>query len=56
MDIPTISLEDSEKYLEGDQKAGFLQFMRKMLQWVPEERQSAKELLGDPWLCAKASK
>ena len=29
----------------------FLEFVRKMLRWVPEERASAKELLEDPWLC-----
>ncbi|CCM06511.1 uncharacterized protein FIBRA_08782 [Fibroporia radiculosa] len=28
----------------------FFAFMRKILQWVPEDRQSAKELLSDPWL------
>lgn len=55
MEIPSISLEGSEKYLKGDRKVMFLQFMRKMLQWVPEERKSAKELLEDPWLCTKAS-
>ncbi|MCJ1248423.1 hypothetical protein MMC30_005641 [Trapelia coarctata] len=50
VDIPSISLEDTERHLEGDQKVMSLQFMRRMLKWVPEERQSAKELLGDPWL------
>lgn len=51
MDIPPISLETSETNLEeGENKVLFLKFMRKMLQWVPEERQSAKELMQDPWL------
>jgi serine/threonine protein kinase len=27
-----------------------LSFVKKMLKWKPEERSSAKELLGDPWL------
>ncbi|KAI9842414.1 MAG: hypothetical protein M1837_007159 [Sclerophora amabilis] len=49
-DIPAISLEASERNLEGKNKVLFLQFMRKMLRWVPEERESAKELLEDPWL------
>ncbi|OJZ90611.1 hypothetical protein ASPFODRAFT_123817 [Aspergillus luchuensis CBS 106.47] len=31
-------------------KSGFLQFMRKTLTWLPEERATAKELLQDPWL------
>ncbi|KAJ5121691.1 uncharacterized protein N7515_009652, partial [Penicillium bovifimosum] len=48
--IPRISLEDSEEYLEGLNKQMFTQFVRKMLQWDPDERQSARELLTDPWL------
>ena len=49
-DIPQNSLEDSEKYLEGKEKESLIQFVRKMLQWDPEERQSARELLTDSWL------
>lgn len=50
-DIPaSLSLESSEENLEGRRKELFLQFMRKMLQWVPEDRHSAAELLHDPWL------
>ena len=45
-----MTLEESEENLEGKNKALFLGFMRKMLHWVPEERQSAEELLQDPWL------
>lgn len=48
--IPDSSLEDSEVYLEGKNKMLFLQFMRKMLRWDPDERQTAGELLMDPWL------
>ncbi|KAB8256812.1 kinase-like domain-containing protein [Aspergillus pseudonomiae] len=48
--IPSMSLEDLEGNLEGSQRKLFLQFMRKMLRWRPEERESAKELLSDPWL------
>jgi serine/threonine-protein kinase SRPK3 len=43
-------LEASEENLEGKNKVLFLQFMRKMLQWAPEERKTAEELLEDPWL------
>lgn len=50
MKIPDLSLEDSEEYLDGENKRMFLQFVRKMLRWDPEERQSARELLTDPWL------
>ncbi|KAL9117895.1 MAG: hypothetical protein Q9187_005561 [Circinaria calcarea] len=45
-----LSLEDSEENLKGKNKELFLQFMRSMLRWVPEERKTAKELLEDPWL------
>ncbi|CEL08702.1 hypothetical protein ASPCAL11847 [Aspergillus calidoustus] len=44
------SLEESEENLEGENKAEFLRFMRGMLQWRPEDRKTASELLKDPWL------
>lgn len=50
VDVPRISLEDSEEYLEGANKKMFMDFIRKMLQWDPNERLSARELLMDPWL------
>lgn len=50
VEIPNGSLEDSEEQLKGENKALFLDFMRKMLQWVPEKRQTAKQLLKHPWL------
>lgn len=51
IDIPTeVSLEKSEYFLEGRNKEMFLAFIRKMLQWRPEDRKTAKELLDDPWL------
>lgn len=28
----------------------FLNFVRKMLQWLTEDRKTAKELRDDPWL------
>ncbi|PKY03384.1 kinase domain protein [Aspergillus campestris IBT 28561] len=36
--VPSISLEESEENLEGPNKQLFLQFLRSMLRWVPEER------------------
>ncbi|GFF63546.1 hypothetical protein IFM47457_00404 [Aspergillus lentulus] len=50
VEVPHNSLEDSEEYLEGGNEKMFIQFVRKMLRWDPEERQSARELLMDPWL------
>jgi len=47
--IPERSLESSEKHLSGNDKILFLECIRKMLQWVPEHRQSARQLLNDPW-------
>jgi len=37
--------------LEGKDKEEFLIFVKMMLQWLPEQRKSAEELLDDPWLC-----
>lgn len=45
-----VSLETSEQFLEGKDKKMFLAFMRKMLQWRPEDRKTAGELFLDPWL------
>lgn len=44
------SLEKEEENLEGEERIIFLQFLRKMVQRVPEDRKSAKELIEDPWL------
>lgn len=48
--VPQLSLEESEKALDGDDKERFLKFTRSMLKWLPEERTRASELLKDPWL------
>ena len=49
--IPTNTcLEDSVRSLDGHEKKMFLNFARKLLQWLPEDRKTAKELLDDPWL------
>lgn len=49
-DIPPLSLEKSVQSLSGENKQQFLEFVRSMLRWLPEERKSATELLKDPWL------
>ncbi|EGD94895.1 CMGC/SRPK protein kinase [Trichophyton tonsurans CBS 112818] len=49
--IPKQSLESREIQLNGDEKKQFLEFMRKMLQWMPEDRADAQHLLfEDPWV------
>ncbi|GAA93034.1 hypothetical protein AKAW_11146 [Aspergillus luchuensis IFO 4308] len=48
--IPDTSLERLEEYLSGNGQQSFLQFIRSMLQWIPGNRKTAKELLNDSWL------
>lgn len=48
--IPPRSLEESEENKEGRNKELFLQFIRSMLRWLPEERKPARDFLDDPWL------
>ncbi len=43
-------LEERETTLEGQEKEKFLCLVRKMLQWEPGKRSSAKELEEDEWL------
>ncbi|KAL9131739.1 MAG: hypothetical protein Q9217_000414 [Psora testacea] len=42
-----MSLEESEDNLKGSNKEAFLRFVRKMVQWRPEDRQTADQLLED---------
>ena len=48
------TLEDRETSLQGkenkEDRELFLHFMRKMLQWEPETRSSARELADDEWI------
>ncbi|KAA6415085.1 MAG: kinase domain-containing [Lasallia pustulata] len=44
------TLQVSEQRLEGKEKKLFLNFMLKMLRWLPEKRATAQQLLDDPWL------
>lgn len=48
--IPNISLGSLAKDIKGDDKDGFLTFLRKILRWLPEERPTAGELVYDEWL------
>lgn len=52
--IPSLSLESSiTTAFDGERKRLFLDFIKSMLQWLPEKRKTASELLRDPWLNAK---
>jgi serine/threonine-protein kinase SRPK3 len=43
-------METMEEQLEGDNKKVFLQFLRSMIRWIPEERPTAEEAIYDDWL------
>ena len=45
-----LPLEQRETTLEGGDKDGFLRMVRRMLQWEPEKRSSARELAEDDWI------
>lgn len=48
--IPSVSLETLEKRITGEEKEVFLDFIKSMLKWLPEERSTAKELLQHPFM------
>ena len=51
IDLPPVSsLEETETSLEGAERQLFLQFMGKMMRWLPEQRCTPGQLLNDPWL------
>jgi hypothetical protein len=45
-----LTLERPEENLDGEKKEELLQFVRCMLRWRLEDRWTAKELLGHPWM------
>ena len=52
--LADLDLGDSTPSLQGEEKQLFLEFVGKMLRWVPEDRMTARDLLGDPWLLRDA--
>ncbi|EFY86239.1 protein kinase-like protein [Metarhizium acridum CQMa 102] len=48
--VPTTSLEERITRLEGEDKQLMLDFARRALRWLPEERPTAEELAFDDWL------
>nr|POE77426.1 serine/threonine-protein kinase srpk [Quercus suber] len=53
------TLEDRETSLRGEEsktdRESFLRFMRKMLQWEPEQRSCARDLAEDEWILRHAT-
>jgi len=45
-----ISFEQSLLHMQGENKESFIDFAKKMIAWVPEERWTAAQLLKHPWL------
>lgn len=45
-------LDSTITTLSSEDKMLFLEFVTRMLQWLPEDRPTASELLKDPWLCS----
>jgi hypothetical protein len=50
--IPEKSLESSEARLQGEEKESFLDFMRTMLQWKPEDRCAIERVFREEWILA----
>ncbi|SPB51561.1 unnamed protein product [Aspergillus niger] len=48
--IPDRSFEKLAADIQGEDVEGFLKWLRLALQWNPEDRPTAVELLMDPWL------
>ncbi|KAL6918397.1 hypothetical protein FSST1_009892 [Fusarium sambucinum] len=44
------NLENTIKCMTGEEKVRFIEFIRRIVRWSPEERSTARELLQDPWL------
>ncbi|KAE8354952.1 kinase domain protein [Aspergillus coremiiformis] len=47
------NLDRLTPFLHGEDKRLFLEFAKRMLQWDPEQRSTAKDLSNDPWLTYK---
>lgn len=45
-----ISWDCALTHMQGENKESFIDFAKKMLAWVPEERWTAAQLLDHPWL------
>ncbi|KAF4968321.1 hypothetical protein FSARC_4266 [Fusarium sarcochroum] len=50
----SFTFENKTSMLEDQDRELFISFAKRMLQWVPEQRATAKELLDDPWLKSRS--
>nr|POE85379.1 hypothetical protein CFP56_43695 [Quercus suber] len=50
--LPQMTLENAERRLAGEEKVQFLRYVRKMLQWKPEDRCGWEDVFWDEWLLA----
>ncbi|UKZ77952.1 hypothetical protein TrVFT333_005686 [Trichoderma virens FT-333] len=49
--IPSdFNFENTISFMSGEEKLGFIRFVKRMMKWSPKERNTARELLDDPWL------
>ena len=48
------SFESFVKNLNGREKTAFIDFMRSLLRWLPEERPFSAQAYGHPWLNRKS--
>ncbi|KAJ5184062.1 hypothetical protein N7492_001678 [Penicillium capsulatum] len=46
----TTCLAECTNFPDGEEKEMFVAFLGSMIQWCPENRKTASELLRDPWL------
>ncbi|KAI9841527.1 MAG: hypothetical protein M1837_000628 [Sclerophora amabilis] len=47
------TLAGTLRHVKDEDKRLLLEFVKRMLQWLPEDRSTARELLSDPWLKAR---
>jgi serine/threonine-protein kinase SRPK3 len=45
-----VDIAETVTLFQGEEKLQFLNFVSRMLQWLPGERSTAKDLLKDPFL------
>ncbi|GFN16452.1 kinase-like protein [Aspergillus tubingensis] len=50
VDSSRFDFEQSLSKIRGQDKRMFIEFIRRMINWDPQERSTARELLQDPWL------